>query len=484
MKRLVALACLACCLLAHSAAASVESEVAEVLRDRLLRRAMVGIEVLKLGSKPGDTKPIFQRDADAPLVPASNLKLVTTSAALDRLGPDFRFRTALVLHGEDLVLIGDGDPSFGDQDYLKRFGWDVTTVFADWASHLKKQNPPRIRDVIVDDGIFDESFFHPHWPANQADAKYCAQVGGMNLNANLVFFIVQPGAPGALVSYTLDPPTAYLAIQNACVTGGENAIVVSRQAGTNNVVLRGQTPSRGIAHVAATVNDPPMYAAAVVAESIAAAGMKPAGGVRRDRSQREEFLKNGAAGGWKVVGVHETPLATVLARCNKDSVNLYAECLCKRLGHEATHSAGSWEKGTAAVGAFLKRIGLPESQWKLDDGSGLSKDNRVSPHCLTQVLAHDFHAPGRELFMSSLSVAGVDGTLEDRFKRSDLRQRIFGKSGFVEGVSTLSGFLKTRDGEWYVFSIMINGIPHGSNSEIKLLQERIVRAIDADASRR
>jgi D-alanyl-D-alanine carboxypeptidase/D-alanyl-D-alanine-endopeptidase (penicillin-binding protein 4) len=167
-----------------------------------------------------------------------------------------------------------------------------------------------------------------------------------------------------------------------------------------------------------------------------------------------------------------------LARANKDSVNLYAESLCKRLGHEASGQSGSWENGTAAVGAFLRKAGVADAEFKLDDGSGLSKQNAVSPHALVRVLAHDFCGKNRDTFVNSLSIAGVDGTLDDRFRGSDLRRRVIGKSGFVEGVSCLTGLLKAKDGEWYAFSIMMNGVPHGGTSVAKALQEKIVKAID------
>jgi D-alanyl-D-alanine carboxypeptidase len=99
-------------------------------------------------------------------------------------------------------------------------------------------------------------------------------------------------------------------------------------------------------------------------------------------------------------------------------------------------------------------------------------------------LCYEYYGKNREAYIASLSVAGVDGTLEDRFKGSDLRRRVFGKSGFVEGVSAVTGYLQARDGQWYAFSIMCNGIPRQSNGEVKLLQERIVKAIDAEVSKK
>ncbi len=161
-------------------------------------------------------------------------------------------------------------------------------------------------------------------------------------------------------------------------------------------------------------------------------------------------------------------------------MNLYAECLCKRLGF-AKFGQGTWAAGTAAVGGFLKSLEIPSSQFSLTDGCGLSHNNAISPHVMVSVLTHDYFSANSAVWMQSLSVAGEDGTLAERFRGSDLRGRVIAKTGFVNGVSCLSGYLHAKDANTYCFSIMFNGIPDKSNSSAKILQERIVRAIDEHA---
>jgi D-alanyl-D-alanine carboxypeptidase/D-alanyl-D-alanine-endopeptidase (penicillin-binding protein 4) len=455
-------------------------EIHAVLQDKLLHRATVGIEVVRLTSTAEHSHPIFRFNEDTTLIPASNLKLATTSAALDALGPDFKFRTLLVRVDNDLVIIGDGDPTFGDVEFLKRAGWDVTTVFKNWAQQLVKLQASSVHDIVVDDSVFEEASLHPNWPANQIDKRYVAEVGGLNLNVNCVDLTINPTAPGELVQYALDPPTQYLTINNQCRTGQENAVVLSRDPGTNNVLLHGETPPRGVALVSETVHDPSLFAATVFAETLQNAGIKITGTVRRDRTIRQRHDAGSLR--WTELAIHETPLTIALARANKDSMNVYAESLCKRLGYATSHQSGSWANGTAAVGAFLRKAGASPDQFHLDDGSGLSKLNNISPETICRLLTYDFLSPNRQTLMSSLAVAGIDGTLDDRFRGSDIRGRLFGKSGFVEGVSSLSGYLDARDGQWYAFSILMNGIPHLSNSEVKLLQERIVKAVDNSTS--
>ena len=477
MKQWVGLGCLLVALFPPVARADLAGVVEAVVNDKTMQRATVGIEIVRLGASDAQSKPIFQRDSHTPFTPASNLKLTTTSAILDRVGPDFKFRTTLLQHGPDLVLVGDGDPSFGDAEYLKRVGWKPTTVYENWVKQLKQVDVKSVRNVVVDDVVFDDQYLHPHWPVNQIDHWYVAEVGGVNFDTNCVNFIIQPTQAGKRVEYSLAPNTRYLTVDNSCVTG-QNEVQLGRKPGTNEVVLKGSAPSSGASSLQETIHDPPMYAATVLAETVGASGIPVSGQVTRDRTLSAARQKS--PGDFKVLGIHETALAVALARANKDSINLYAESLCKRLGHEVSHASGSWENGTAAVGAFLKKAGAPEAEFHLDDGSGLSKQNHISPHALVRVLTYDYFSKNHDAFVNSLAVAGVDGTLEERFRGTDLRKRVFAKSGYVEGVSCLSGFLKARDGSWYAFSIMMNHI--SSNGLGKGMQEKIIRALDTDAA--
>jgi len=438
----------------------------------------VGIEIVELGGRPGDSKVVFKYKAETPRTPASNLKLTTTSAALEKLGPAFRFRTMLVQRGNDLLFWGDGDPTLGDNELLKKSGWDTTTVFRNWAELLKKQGITSVGNVVVDDSVFDEVMYHPNWPANQYAHDYSAEVAGINLNLNCINVTVGP--KGGVAAYSLDPATTYVDVKNTCTVGKDGHVILTRDREDNDLILKGQTARTET--YAITIRDPAMYAGQTLADVLGANGIHISGKVVRDRTTRDKYAQSPAAvkEAYRIIGAHETPLPVVLARANKDSKNLYAECLCKRLGYETAHHSGSWENGTAAVGAFLRSAGAEANEFSLDDGCGLSKHNTISPNAIVHVLMHDYYGPNREAFMSSLSVGGEDGTLEGRFK-GDMRDRVFGKSGFVEGVSALSGFLHAKNGQWYAFSILINGIGPKTNGAVKPLQERIIKALDGDA---
>jgi D-alanyl-D-alanine carboxypeptidase/D-alanyl-D-alanine-endopeptidase (penicillin-binding protein 4) len=222
----------------------------------------------------------------------------------------------------------------------------------------------------------------------------------------------------------------------------------------------------------------------VLAETLAGAGIKITGKVLRDRTIRGQLPSNMSAtdsradSTWTLLAVHETPLPQVVTRANKDSVSVYVESLCKRLGFAVTGQSGSWSSGTAAVGAFLAKVGVDGRLYHLDDGCGLSKEDVVAAHAIVSVLIYDHFAGQKDVFFNSLSVAGSDGTLVKRFRRSDLRDRVFAKSGSMNDVSNLSGYLHAKDDQWYVFSILMNGFPIGSIAEARGLQEAIVEALD------
>lgn len=466
------------------ASGDLNRSVTEVLRSKELQKVDVGVVLVRLGERASEDQVLFRNDSDIPLIPASNLKLVTTAAALDQLGDNFKFQTKLVLRQrqdgrQDLVIWGDGDPTLGDAELLRKVGWGTTTVFENWAQQLKGRGISSVGDIVVDDSVFDTEFVHPHWPVNQLHFRYSAGVGGINLNANALDFMLTIHGMGQVVSYVTDPPTKYVNVRNTCVQGRENAIWLTRKLGTNDITLGGQTNASSGFPVSVTIDDPPMFAGTVLAETLQKSGIGVSGQVRRDRGDQAAWQQAGeqAQQTWTVLAIHETPLPVVLARTNKDSMNMYAESLLKRMGHLASQESGTWANGTAAVGRYLEKIGVPAEQFKLDDGSGLSKENRISPNALSQVLIDNFHKSTREIYMQSLAIADIDGTFANRFSGTNLRGRVFGKSGYVRGVSSFSAYLKARDGQWYAINIIMNNVTT-SNAIMKQLQERIVQVLD------
>jgi D-alanyl-D-alanine carboxypeptidase/D-alanyl-D-alanine-endopeptidase (penicillin-binding protein 4) len=464
-----------------SARAGLADDVDAVLADKYFAKVSVGVQIVALGEKPEQRQVIYARNADKPLIPASNLKIVTTSMAIERLGPDFKFRTTLAARTTpdgkvQLALIGDGDPSFGDLILYEKSGWTVDTVFTNWAAGLKQAGFGKVDQVLIDDSVFDTPAIHPNWPAGQQDAHYVAQVGGLSLNTNVVGLYLKPGEWGQRVDYAAVPPTNYIAVANTCERSEKNEVGLGRTPGTNNVKLWGTIPSANPEPLRITVNDPGLYAGTVLAETLKRNGLESPTTATRDNTVRQALKDN--QGGWRVVAVHETPLEAVLGRTNKDSVNMYAESIAKRVAYAVNGKTATWPDATAAMGAFLQSLGVAATEFNLDDGCGLSRKNQIAPDALAHCYAHNFHGPNRKLFLDSLAVAGTDGTFDNRFKVGNLKGRVFGKSGYINGVSTVSGYLNARDGKWYCFVIMFNGMTN--NATAKQMQDRIVAAIDAN----
>ena len=462
--------------------ADLADDIKAVLRDKYLGKEDVGVADARLDPQAGTSDVVYRFDSDIPLIPASNLKILTTSAFLDHFGADFKFHTPLLLKDGDLYLIGDGDPTMGDAELLKKVGWDVDTVFKAWAEELKKRGITSVRNVYVDDSVFDQEFLPPSWLSRYVNDRYSAQTGGVNLNANCVDFFLRPAGAGEPVAYRTNPPeTRYITVRNACFGGGEdNLVSLVRTQGTNQITIRGQLRAANAEPFSIPIHDPPIFAGTVLAETQGRNGVSVTGEVVRDRTVQQRHAKDPA--GWTVVAALDTKLSAVLNRANKDSMNLYAECLCKRLGHEVAGESGSWVNGTAAVGAFLKGIDVLETHFHLEDGSGLSRENTVSADAIVKVLCHNFLGKNREVFLASLAVPGEEGTFKKRFA-GKLHDRVFGKSGYVNNVSALSGYLRGRDEKWYAFSILMNNLPGGTNNVAKEIQEKIVGAIDENAGK-
>ncbi len=459
------------------ALADLSADIRKLLSDRLLAKATVGVEVVRLTEQPGECQVLFEQNSRTLLVPASNMKILTTSAALHVLTPQFKFRTQLLKHGDDLVVWGDGDPTLGDAELMDRIGWTQTAVFDDWANQILNRRVQSIANIVVDDSVYDEQFLHPRWEKHQFSPSG-AEVAGLNFNANIVDFTIQERRGGGS-AWSTKPSTGYLrVVGNTCAPGRANKVLLGRTAGTNDFTIKGTV--EGACIVSATVHDPALYSAGVLHDLLKARGIQVNGGVVRDRTTRQQYAAADAATrekAWQVLGICETPLPAVVNRCNKDSMNLYAESLCKRMGAAASSQGGSWAGGTQISGEFLRKLGVAENEFHLDDGSGLSRENAITVNALVRCLLHNYYSPSRSIFIDSLPIGGVDGTLRHRFD-GQLRGRVFAKTGFIANVSALSGYLKARSGEWYAFSILMNDIPDLSNSSIKPIQEQVVEAID------
>ena len=421
---------------------------------------------------------VFSANASTPMIPASNQKLFVLAAAVDVLGPAFEFRTVFALRGKDLVVIGDGDPGFGDPRLCDETECSVTAVFKRWADALIRMGyADGSGDIIIDETLFDDQTTHPSWEADDLQRWYAAPVGALNLHDNCIQVSVWPnGASGAAPFWSITPPASGIEIVNRARSERSGVPVISRRDPSFQFVISGSCGSHvDLAPVA--VPDPGGFFADVLSTALTRVGISLSGRIRRERVRNDD---GSLPSDVRIIADHRTSLKDVLARIGKNSQNLFADCLVKRLGYEHMRRAGhkpargSWISGAAAITAFLNRCGIDTTGLVLADASGLSRDNRATAAQISAVLLHMSQHADRALFMDNLAVAGRDGSLRKRM--GDLAGRVAGKTGTLRGVTALSGYATDPAGRRFVFSTMFNGFTGGS-APYKRIQDDLCRLL-------
>lgn len=477
---------------------SLESRIDSAISGKgSLQTATVGVHVRD--ARTG--KPLYSHAGDTPLIPASNMKLLTTGAALRTLGPDASFETRLGWAGTRVLIIGDGDPGLGDPALLDLMDPPISVddMIDRMAQAIASAAPAGIGagEIIVDDRVFERERVHPSWPVDQLNRWYCAEVAGLNFHTNcLTFFLsgtesdlgtrVAGVSPFMRLQPRVEGVGRWLSIANngETVASGRNTAWVARAAGArpaNEYTIFGNIRLGGSAMIDVAVHEPPLVFASLLAERLERLGVP----VRRDAQGRPvvRLARDGERfGDFETAAVVRTAMADVLRRSNTNSQNLYTEALLKRVGHEVTREPGSWTNGSAVVRMLIADDLGPEhaSRTSIADGSGMSRENRVAPDTLTAWLGSLL---GREQIAPALleSMPGPgEGTLRRRFGDASLRNRVFAKSGTLNGVRCLSGYVITHDSsQSLAFSVMVNDANQGKQIRDALdLHEEIVGAID------
>jgi len=456
---------------------SLQGELDILLSHSNLRSSEIGVMLFD----PRSRKVLAEQAPNRRFIPASNMKLITSGAALAVLGKDYKFRTRLVRDGNTLYVIGGGDAGFGDPKVLNKMGMDVEDLFAAWVSAVRESgfvdDPEPIREIVIDDRWFDDEVVHPDWPRDQLNRWYCAEVSGLNFFTNTLAIYPSPTSRGEAPTVEAEPFAPWYVIRNRAVTSktGSNTIWVSRPNDDNEMTLFGDVRWKAREPVWVTVHDMPMIFGRLLSDRLNDAKLgRPS--VRR--ASATENLPEG-----ETIAVVETPMEMALERCNTDSYNLYAESLLKTIAREVTGQPGSWNSGSAILRMVMEeRLGPGNaSQLVAADGSGMSRNNGVTPHLLSAWLANLYEdLELRDVFLSSLARPGETGTLRKRFKQNRPNHAVYAKTGYLNGVSTISGYvIDERSGAAVVFSVLVNDIPSKVPiARVKDMQERIVLLAD------
>jgi D-alanyl-D-alanine carboxypeptidase/D-alanyl-D-alanine-endopeptidase (penicillin-binding protein 4) len=419
----------------------------QLLADPSLNQGVQAVMVKSLQTG----KVLYERSADLAMIPASNMKLIVSATALDQLGPDFTFVTKVFACGPvtgqgvidgDIALVGGGDPVLETRDLMCL------------AKELRAKGIKKITgDVIVDDSLFDDKRLGTAWSWDDLSYYYSAEISALNLNRNVLRVWVYPGkSVGDPAVVQLDPPIPYIKVETTPITGesgSEKRIWAYRELGTNVIKVTGSIPVDAKvtdAEESITVHEPALYAGYVFRSELRKQGIIVLGEVKAAK------LPNQAV----PLCQHTSPaLASILALLNKPSDNLIAEVLLRTLG-AVVKGRGSVEFGREVEREFLSKIGVDVSGVSIADGSGLSRLNYVTARALVDLLCYMYRHKNADVFIASLPIAGVDGTLRNRMKGSAAEKNVRAKTGYVSRVSTLSGYLTTKSGEPLAFSILMN----------------------------
>ena len=430
-------------------------------------RSRWGILIQPLSS----TATLYSRDAQKYFIPASNVKLLTTAAALQKLGADFRIKTS-VYSGENgsLYVAGRGDPSITEAQLQSL------------AQQLKRRGVDRVNELIGDDSYFQGSAVNPNWEWEDAQAGYGAPINSLIFNQNAIELLLSPQDLGQPLRVTFAEPKLanQWQIQNNSVTVAQNEsefIEVGREFDRAAIRVSGQLkvgaePESAYVAVVNPANNFLQHFQQVLAAEGIPVKQALVASVYRNFNQ-------------ELATVESPPLAELVRETNRESNNLYAEVLLRLLG-KVTDKMPQQQEDTDEIGlkelkTALTQLGVNPNSYILADGSGLSRHNLISPEALVQTLRFMANSPAASIYRQSLPIAGESGTLKNRLNSTPNRVILQAKTGTLSGVSAQSGYIEVPDYEPLVFSIIVNqsdlsaASMRSATDEIVLLLNRLRR---------
>ena len=441
-----------------------------------LRRGQIGVKVVSLDTG----KTIFEENAEKYFMPASNMKSYTVAAALEKLSPDFRFVTSVfasalpdadgTIRG-DLMIYGRGDVSFSgafyDGDYYK--GIEAL------AAKIANAGVKRIEGNLVgDESYFTGNPIPPSWEWDDLQWYYGAEISALGVNDNAVELNITPSSLNQPCRVLASPISTIVKIVNRCLisqAGTKREIQIEKKLPQNIIEISGTMPLgdngyRGFIAVSRPAElFVEMLRQLLVQKGVFVTGQNRVIGVK-------DKLNFPAFAPVEITKLESPPFSLIAAKTMKPSQNLYTETILwtlgEQLGDKTNPKLTSAERGLAVVQTFLTQAGISADsviQW---DGSGLSRHNLITPSSAVQLYSYMANSRYANAWRNSLTIGAIDGTLRNRFKETLAAGNVRGKTGTIDQVSTLSGYVTTASGEKLVFSILVNGV-----NDVKLRQAAI-----------
>jgi serine-type D-Ala-D-Ala carboxypeptidase/endopeptidase (penicillin-binding protein 4) len=417
--------------------------IESVIRHPELQRSQVGILVQTLST--GQT--LYERDAQKFFIPASNTKLLSTAAALQSLGARYRIRTSVYqMPGESVSLrvVGRGDPSIGDAQ------------LQDLARQLRQKGIQKIDQLWLDESYYQGNAVNPSWAVGDIQESYGVPISNLMMNSNSIDLTMTPQKVGQPLQLTWKNPADIppWQIENYTQTvDAKGAEYVELERDLQKPILRVYGQLREGAEAFTTsvgVADPAMHFSKHFVQALAKEGIR----VDRTEAMRGKFQP--VEGQTEIAAIESPILSELVKQANQESDNFYADALLKLLGAEPMDGSTTTARGLEKLGKTLTQFKVDESGYAIVDGSGLARQNLISPITLVQVLRMMSQQPMGTLFRASLPVAGLSGTLRSRFKGSPAQGIVQAKTGTLSGISALSGYISPPNYSPLVFSIIVN----------------------------
>lgn len=426
-----------------------------------VQRGRVGIKIVSLNSG----KVVFESDAEKYFIPASNMKNFTLAAALEKLGPDFRFVTSVYAASKpdatgtikgDLRIFGRGDISistaFNNGDYYKGIDKLIDKIAAAGVKRIDG-------DLVGDESYFKGNPVPYTWEWDDLQWYDGTEISALPINNNAVDLTVKPGSAGSPCVVTVMPPTALMPVVNTCTsTGQARTLRVFKPLGRNALEISGTMPvgDKGFTGYIAFTHPAEMFVE-LLKQRLALRNI-----VLTGKSRVESVKLNTSFQPVEITTLESPPFSLIAAKTMKPSQNMFTETILWTLGEKdrRLNNEDSSVLGLAEVREFLNQIGMPTNAVLQYDGSGMSRHDQVTPSSVIALYTYMAkQSKNAQAWRDSLTVGGVDGTLSRRFTGTGAEGNIRGKTGTLDQVSALSGYLTTAGGEQIVLSIIVNGVP-------------------------
>ncbi len=486
----------------------LDHDLQQILSDPAVARGLWGIYAVSLDSG----RPLCALNQDKLFTPASNAKLFTTAAVFALIGPEYRFKTTVETFGSldkygrlnsDLVVMGRGDPNLSGRTlpynlHTERKAPPIQ-VLQSLADQLVLHGLKYIDgDVIADDSYFVFERYGEGWSQDDLAREWGAPVSALTINDNVIFVDIKPAdRPGERAFLNITPFPEYYKIDNRVITTpqgtGPRTVSINREPGSSLLTLWGNIPQDdpGFGEALA-IEDPADFTARLFRQLLEERGVTVYGRARTHHTElasTQTFSVTSIASGGGdstrpsvpaplvLASYQSQPVSQDLRVINKVSQNLHAELMLRLLGKEKGTS-GSIEGGLEVLRGFLVNAGIKPDQFAFYDGSGLSREDLVTPEAVVALLRYCHQQPWGQLYEGTLPVAGVDGSLAERFRNTSAAGLVRAKTGSLLHVYSLSGYATTQSGQHIAFSVITNNNNLPAKKALDTLDSIVERIVE------